>query len=564
MGSMIRETIVEKIIQTIQDALAEVGVTVDIEDIKLEHPTDLNHGDFSCNVAMILAKKEGKNPKDFAQVIVRNIRETSDIEKVEIAGPGFINFYLSRSFFTGNIENILDIKEKWGSNKLLKGEKIMVEYTQPNPFKPFHIGHLMSNTIGESISRLVEFSGAQIKRANYQGDIGLHVAKALWTIEKEGFDARNVDDLGKAYAYGHEKYEEDDDVKLEINELNKQIVAKDSALMDTYDIGLKTSLHHFEEIYETLGTEFDYFFFESQSLPEGLKMVERGLKEGIFEESEGALIFRGEEYGLHTRVFKTKHGTTTYETRDLGLPILKRNEFPFDTSITITAVEQETYFDVVFKAFSLLNPDFKGTLVHVSHGMMQLSEGKMSSRSGNVITGESLIEDMKKGAEEKMEFSDIEHKKEVAGQVGVAAIKYGILKQSSGKNIMFDKEQWLSFEGDSGPYLQYTNARILSLLEKARSEGVGESINSTSEVTDAERLLPRFRGVVERAVNVYEPHYVTTYLTDLASAFNSWYGQSKILDGTEEASHKLAIARAVSITLQNGLWLLGIKAPGRM
>lgn len=534
------------------------------DDVLLEHPTLLSHGDFSSNIAMTLAKKEGKNPKELAKKIVNNISKTSEIEKVEVAGPGFINFYLSSKFFAGEVKNILKEDEKWGSNRLLEGKKIMVEYTDPNPFKVFHIGHLMSNTIGESISRLIEFSGAEMKRANYQGDIGLHVAKALWAIGKEGFDARKINDIGKAYAYGHERFETDEDAKLEIIEFNKRIVAKDLDLMDIYEIGLNTSLLHFEEIYKILGTEFDYSFFESESLSAGLLMVDRGLEEGIFEESDGAVVFRGEKYGLHTRVFKTKYGTTTYETRDLGLPILKRKAFPFDTSITVTAVEQKTYFDVVFKVFSLLNPDFSGALVHIPHGMLQLTEGKMSSRHGNVITGESLIEDMKKTAKQKMTSFEIENKEEVAEQVGVAAIKYGILKQSSGKNIIFSEEQWISFEGDSGPYLQYANARILSLLEKAKKAGVSEKVGEGAQVTDIEKLLPRFPEVVERAVKEYEPHYVTTYLTELAGVFNSWYGQTKILDGTNEAPHKLAIAHAVSITLQNGLWLLGIKAPERM
>ncbi len=554
---------IKKIItDSILEALKETGVTA--ESVQLEYPTDLSHGDFSCNVAMVLAKKEGKNPKELAQEIVKSIKETPEIEKIEIAGAGFINFYLSSSFFNETTGNILKLGDKWGSNDSLKGKKIMVEYTDPNPFKVFHIGHLMSNTIGESISRLIEFSGALVKRANYQGDIGLHVAKVLWAVGKEGFDVRSISDLGKAYTYGHEKFEEGENTKLEINELNKRITAKDSDLMDTYEIGLKASLAHFDEIYKTLGTRFDYSFFESESLEIGLPMVEKGLEDGVFEESEGAVVFKGEEYGLHTRVFKTKHGTTTYETRDLGLPILKQKEFMFDTSITVTAVEQKTYFDVVFKAFSILKPDFKGELVHVPHGMMQLSEGKMSSREGNVITGESLIELVKDSAKERMASFEVENKDEVTEQVAIAAIKYGILKQSSSKNIIFDKDQALSFEGDSGPYLQYTNARILSILDKAKIGCVEEKITEGGEVTDVERLLPRFSSVVERAVKEYEPHYVTTYLTELAGAFNSWYGQTKILDGTDDVPARLAIARAVSITLQNGLWLLGIKTPDRM
>ena len=305
---MIRKIITDSILK----ALRETGVFV--EDVGLEHPADLSHGDFSSNVAMVLAKKEDRNPKELAEEIVKNIKEISEIEKVEVAGPGFINFYLSGDFFTKEVKNILKKGSEWGSNDNLKGKKIMVEYTQPNPFKPFHIGHLMSNTIGESISRLVEFSGADVKRVNYQGDIGLHVAKAIWAIGKEGFDARKISDIGKAYAYGHERFENDEEAKTEITELNKRITEKDSALMDTYNIGLETSLSHFGEIYKILGTEFDHLFFESQSMEIGLEMIEKGLKEGIFEESDEAVIFPGEKYGLHTRVFKTRHGTTTYET----------------------------------------------------------------------------------------------------------------------------------------------------------------------------------------------------------------------------------------------------------
>ncbi|MEX0652213.1 MAG: arginine--tRNA ligase [Candidatus Paceibacterota bacterium] len=557
---MIRHTITN----SIQEALKALDIVA--EEVALEYPADVSHGDFSSNVAMVLAQKEKQNPRELAGKIQEEIEKNLplEIERIEVAGPGFINFYLSQDFFTKQLEEILKKGDTWGRNELLKGQKIMVEYTQPNPFKPFHIGHLMSNTIGEAVSRIIEFSGADTKRANYQGDIGLHVAKALWAIGKESFDARSVNDLGAAYAYGHEKYETDEKAKLEIIELNKHVALGDSGLKDTYDIGLATSLNHFEEIYETLGTKFDYSFFESEGLTIGLPMVERGLKAGIFEESEGALVFHGEKYGLHTRVFKTQYGTTTYETRDLGLPILKQNEFNFDTSITVTAVEQETYFDVIFKVFSLLEPNFKGKLVHIPHGMMQLPEGKMSSRKGNVVTGESLIEEMKIGALKKMESFEVEHKDAVAEEVAVAAIKYSVLKQSSGKNISFNPEEALSFEGDSGPYIQYAHARILSILEKANTEGVTEKANALDVVTNVDTLLHRFPDVVARAVAEYEPHYITTYITELSSAFSTWYAHTKILDGTPEASVKLARAHAVAVTLKNGLWLLGIKAPERM
>lgn len=553
----------ERIKGALEDALLALGLSP--KEIELEHPVELLHGDFASNIAFSLSKDAGKSPKELAEDIVSFISSRGDIEieKVEVAGPGFINFFLSKKFLEASVKEVLDNEDEWGKNNLLSGKKIMVEYTQPNPFKPFHIGHLMSNTIGESISRLVEFSGAEVKRANYQGDIGLHVAKALWAIGREGFDARDIDQIGKAYTYGHEHYETDEVAKEQIVELNKRITEKDSDLMEIYEVGLHTSLNHFEDIYKMLGTTFDYYFFESQSLPEGLKQIDRGLKEGIFEESEGAVVFRGEKYGLHTRVFRTRYGTSTYETRDLGLPIIKYKEFPFSTGVTVTAVEQSSYFDVVFKAFSLLNPDFKGDLKHISHGMMQLQEGKMSSRKGNVITGEALLHDVRNKALLRMKDSGRTASEEIADAVAVSAIKYSVLQQGTGKNITFNPEQALSFEGDSGPYLQYTNARILSVLLKAKEEHVETKVGESGG-TSVEKLLYRFPEVVRRATKYYEPHYVTTYLIELAGAFNSWYGQEKILDGTPNASHKLAIAQAVSITLQNGLWLLGIRAPEQM
>lgn len=558
---MINETIAS----ALQESLKQLGIFA--EEIKLDHPTDLSHGDISTNVALALAKREGKNPKELALEIVRltELNKPNEVDHIEIAGPGFINFYLTPEFFRNSTQAILTAKEKWGGNHFLSDKKVMVEYTQPNPFKEFHIGHLMSNAVGESISRLIEFSGAEVRRVNYQGDIGLHVAKALWAINKEGFDTRNLSNLGNAYAYGHAQYESDEIAKAEIVELNKQIASGSFDLKETYDIGLKTSLEHFEELYRILGTKFDFYFFESQSLPAGRLLVEKGLASGVFENSEGAVVFRGEEYGLHTRVFVTQFGTTTYETRDLGLPLLKKEKFAFDTSITITAVEQAQYFDVVFKAFALLNPDFKGALQHVSHGMMQLTSGKMSSREGNVVTGESLLHDTQELVEKKMKDSTLPDINGVAEAVSVAGIKYSILKQATGRNISFDLKQSVSFEGDSGPYLQYTNARINSILEKAESEGVSVSAEGGSTApTDVEKLLYRFPEVVERAGREYEPHYVANYLIELAGAFNSWYGQEKILDGTVNASYKLALAKAVSITLQNGLWVLGIKSPERM
>ena len=306
----------EELKKAIKEAISVLGF--EIEDIHLEHPADLSYGDYSTNVAMVLGKVNSRNPKELAQEIADKISENKSIEKVEVAGAGFINFYLSQEFFTESIKEILKEKDKWGSNGSLKKQKIIVEYTDPNPFKEFHIGHLMSNAIGESISRLVEFSGVETKRANYQGDVGLHVAKAIWGLQHGGSTSVQPELLGKAYAEGAKAYEEDEKAKEEIKEINKKVYDKsDKSINEIYDDGRKVSLEHFEEIYKKLGTKFDEYFFESETSPIGKKLVEENVGK-VFEESDGAVIFKGEDFGLHTRVFINSEGLPTYEAKDLA------------------------------------------------------------------------------------------------------------------------------------------------------------------------------------------------------------------------------------------------------
>ena len=548
-------------------ALEQLGVEVD--DVVFEYPADTAHGDFSTNVAMRYAKQLGKNPRELAEAIVEKLGDIEGVEKIAIAGPGFINFYLTREFFVGSVQEVLDQDANWGKNNALDCQKIMVEYTQPNPFKPFHIGHLMSNAIGESISRIIAHSGADVVRANYQGDVGLHIGKALWGLKDLGGDPSNLEDIGNAYVHGNTKYEGGGPEKDEIIAVNKAVYAMDSSIEEAYKTGREVTLRHFEDLYDILGTKFDYYFFESACVEPGKQMVTRGQEIGIFEDSEGAVVFHGENHDakLHTRVFLTKEGLPTYEAKELGLAELKKQSVAFDQSITTTAVEQAGYFDVVYKALELLDESLVGKLRHVSHGMMQLTSGKMSSRKGDVITGESLINDMVVMAQEKVADRDLpeDMKEQITKDVAVAAIKYSILRQSAGKNIVFDPEQSLSFEGDSGPYLQYAHTRALSVLEKAEHENVSIGCDTpTGDVSSFEKILHRFPSVVNRSREEFEPHHITTYLTQLASEFSSWYASEKILDGSPESAYKLALTKAFQITMRNGLHLLGIRTPERM
>jgi arginyl-tRNA synthetase len=249
---------------------------IEAQEVILEHPIDFKMGDYASNVALIYAKKLGIKPEDLAEKIIAELAElgieekVKGIENIEIAGPGFLNFFLSQEFFRDNIKEIVKQGKSWGKNEILTDKKIMVEYTQPNPFKPFHIGHLMSNAIGESISRIVEFSGAKVIRANYQGDVGLHVAKAIYGLLRFGMPDNTLsvslqaERIGESYAKSSELYEKDENIKKEIDELNKKIYEKsDKKINKIYDWGREVTLKAFEELYKILGTKFNKYYFES-------------------------------------------------------------------------------------------------------------------------------------------------------------------------------------------------------------------------------------------------------------------------------------------------------------
>ncbi len=565
----------------IQSTLKTLGVShVPASEITLEHPGDSSHGDFATNIALVFAKQTKSNPRELAEKIAGALRtqKIEFIERIEIAGPGFINFFLSAEFFTRELGLVLKRKDSYGNSNEWRGRRVLIEYTDPNPFKEFHIGHLMSNAIGESIAGLIASQGAKVRRMCYQGDIGMHVAKTMWALlknqamipSKRAPLSERTAFLGKMYAEGAKVFEGNQEARAEIESLNKRIFEnKERKLRKLYKLGRKWSLAHFDELYEKLGTKFDYFYFESEVAHDGVALVEEFLEKGVFERSEGAVVFRGEKYGpkLHTRVFINSQGIPTYETKELGLNIKKWKKVRPDTSIVVTANEQADYFKVVLRALELIEPDIARATEHVSHGMLRFADGKMSSRTGNVITGESLIRDVENLAMEKLSSRDMDEKqkKETAEIITIAAIKYSILKQAVSNDVIYDFEKSISFDGDSGPYLLYTAVRAGSVLEKARKEKVKPKISGDAKVGELERFICRFPEVISRAAEEKSPHFALTYLISLASLFNAWYADVQIVKKDDAQSpHRVALTSAVRIVLQNGLRLLGIKVPEKM
>lgn len=555
-----------KLREHIGKVLTELGITD--APFTLEHPADIAHGDFATNVAMVAAKKAGKNPRVLAEEIVAKLKLVGDpdIFKIDIAGPGFINIHLSDVYFKKALKDALAKGEDFGKNNVLTDKKVIVEYTDPNPFKEFHIGHLMANTIGESISRIIEASGAETKRACYQGDVGMQIACPVWGMQHETLPDDNaplsekVEYLGRAYVSGATALKADEEAKLAITILNKKIYEKsDLDVTRLYELGKTWSLAYFDGIYAKLGTKFDFYFFESNTGVFGKEVVEKNTPD-IFEKSDGAIVYKGDESkGLHTRVFINKEGLPTYEAKELGLAKIKYDAYPYDISIVVTANEVNDYFKVLLDAMSRVFPELALKTEHIGHGVMRLPTGKMSSRTGDVITAESLIADTKVRVIEKIKESDFsdEEKDAVAEAVAIGAIKYSILRQASGKDIIFDFEQSLSFEGDSGPYLQYAYARTRSLLVKAEAKRPDVDTMGAHACPLHEYIL-RFPEVVLRAEEEREPHYIATYLIELAHEFSAFYANTIVLDGGPDEAYKLALVSATSNILRKGLWLLGM------
>ena len=548
----------ERIRKAIVEALQRAGASA--VSFAVIRPTDAAHGDYATNAAMAAAKTLKKNPREFAEELAKEIKNAlgESVSRVEVAGPGFINLTLSRATVTARSREAATKGDAWGRGTSENGKRINIEYANPNAFKEMHAGHLVGSVVGEALSRLIENAGATLARDTFGGDIGPNVAKALWGLQKKGIaEPTRARELGEAYAAGSNAYDTDPLAKTEIDALNQALYAgSDPALMALWRKGREVSMAEFRRLWRILDTHFDFEFFDSDTTELGLHAVQDGLAQGIFEKSDGAIIYDGEKKGVHTMVFITSHGTPTYETKDIGLALLREERWPADEVIILTGNEQTGRFKTVLAVLEELVPLLAKKTRHAATGFLKLTTGKMSSREGNVITAAELVADVTEKAQAKNPDPLI------AEQVAVGAIKYMILRQSSGQDIMFDPEKSLSLEGDSGPYLQYALVRARSVLEKGGGkEEAGSSIPDTPFLL--ERLLVHFPEVAARAEQELAPHLLTTYLTELAGEWNSFYGKERIIGGEYEA-YKLLVVRAYGTTMTNGLRLLGIPAPVKM
>lgn len=548
---------IQKIVQGLFDSKAKVV---------LSRP-EAKFGDFSTNIAMQL----GGKPTENAAKIVEKLKELKEVADAAVAGPGFINITVADSILQSVISEVLDENEAYGTNKTFAGKTIIAEYSDPNPFKVLHAGHLYTSLVGDAIASLLSASGADVHRVNYGGDVGMHAAKTMWAIVKK-LGGENPEKLSaiketersewmaEAYVEGTNAYEDDESAKTEIIVLNKRIYKihsdddHESPLAKIYWTCRQWSYDYFEEFYARIGTKFEKYYPESEVADLGLKIVNEQLAKGVFQKSDGAVIFKGEDYGLHTRVFINSEGIPTYEAKDIGLIFAKKKEYNFDKSVVITGNEQEQYMQVVLKAVEQFEPELVIATTHLTHGIVKLQGGvKMSSRKGNILRAVDVL-DVASEANKKATGSDDQ-------TVVLGAVKYSFLKQRIGGDIIYDPEESVSIAGNSGPYLQYAHARAMSILKKKPTG------RHSYEIDTSERALVRkiseYPEVVEAAINELTPHLVCTYLYELAQEFNSFYESNRVI-GEPREDMRLTLINAYVQVLKNGLNLLGITAPDHM
>lgn len=570
--------------------LEEAGVPV----AELVLPPKPEMGDFALP-CFALAKVMQKSPVEAATEIKNKLlafnaspglakkthTEVSLIEKVETAGP-YVNFYLNKKTLAEDV--LTDIKKagaKYGRNNLGADKKVLVEFAQPNTHKAFHIGHLRGTITGESVSRILENAGYEVVRVNFQGDVGMHIAKCLWAIlelqdkykeVKKKDIAEKVKFLGEAYTYGATAFEEKPTAKDQIVAINEKIYfANDDEINKIYTETRKWSLQYFDGIYKKMNTKFDHLYFESEMFRPAIETVKEFLRRQVLVQSNGAVIFEGSKHGLHDRVFLNSLGLPTYEAKDLALAQKHFAEYNPDEIIHVVAKEQTEYFRVLFRVLEDVIPKSKGKEKHLPYGWISLKEGKMSSRTGNVVLGEWLLDETAKKISEIMKKDDMTSKEDITQAVALGAVKYSFLKTGVRNDIVFDFDETISMSGDSGTYLLYTVARIKSIIAKAGEVKPKKKIDLSDlpEVFAEEKevflKLAEFPEVTVAAAEQTDPSKIAKYLLDLSQTFNNFYHAHQILKAEpKEQEFRLMLISAVEEIMTKGLNLLGIETVEKM
>lgn len=565
----------EEIKNNIKLKIAEVA-NISVEEIVLEKPKDSNNGDFAFP-CFRLSKVMRKAPAIIAEELKENLKNIEGIEKIDSVN-GYLNFYAAKDNMAKKVlVDVLTRKCEYGKSEEGKGQNVVVDFSSPNIAKPFHIGHLRSTVIGKALYNIYEHLGYNVVGVNHLGDWGTQFGKLIeayrrWSSEYN-LEEKPIDELTKMYVRINALCKEDEEVLNACRNNFKLLEENDEYCVDIWNKMKTLSLKEFQRVYDILGTTFDSLngeAFYSDKMDEVVEILKENNK---LEESEGAIIVDLEYKNMSPLIVGKTNGSTTYATRDLAAILYRARTYDFAKAIYVTSYEQILHFRQVFEVAKSLNLDekFTSNLVHVPFGMVHLKTGKMSTREGNIVKLEDLLEEAISKAKSVIEAKNpnLENKDEVAKKIGVGAVIFNDLKNNRIKDEIFDLDEMLKFEGETGPYVQYTYVRTNSILNKVEKDINLENIDFTKlqdkDSVEVIKNLAAFKDAVAGAAKAYEPSIITRYVIDLAQSYSTFYNNNQIMVEDEKVKEaRLALTKAVSIVLKLSLLIIGIECPEKM
>lgn len=542
----------------------------------LEIPPKQDMGDYAFP-CFVLSKELKKSPQIIAEEIKDKIELDENISEIKVVG-GYLNFYLNKEYFIKNVLNEMAEKnENYGSSNIGNGKNIVIDYSSPNIAKPFHIGHLRSTVIGNSIYKIYKYLGYNCIGINHIGDWGTQFGKLIEGYKRWGneynIEENPIDELTKIYIRINNLCKEDESVLEDCRNNFKKLEDGDEYCVNLWKKFKELSLKEFERIYDLLDVHFDSYngeAFYSDKMQEVVDILER---KGLLVESEGAKVVDLSEQGMIPCIIEKSNGSTTYATRDLAAIMYRTREYNFNKAIYLTSYEQILHFKQIFEVAKMLDLDKKYTsnLIHAPFGMVQLKTGKMSTREGTIVKLEDLLNESITRVKAIIENKNpnLENKEEIAKQVGIGAVIFNDLYNNRIKDEVFDWDIMLNFNGETGPYMQYIYVRTKSILEKAgyvpKIEDVDFSLLNNDTAYKIIKLIYSFQDTIIQAAEKYEPYIIARYLINLAQSFSTFYNENKILGEEKKVQDtRVYLTYAVGNVLKIGASLLGIKMPDRM
>ena len=549
------------------------------EKVDIQNSTKREFGDFQTNFAMVSSKLIGKNPREIASTLVDNFKENDIIEKLEIAGPGFINIYLKNNFLNEELKKVEN--EKYDFSFLNTDKTIIIDYSSPNIAKRMHIGHLRSTIIGDSVKRTLQFLGFHTLADNHIGDWGTQFGKLIvayknW-LNKKSYEEDPIGELERIYVQFSDEAKKNPALEDEAREELKKLQLGDEENQKLWKEFIDISLKEYNKIYDRLGVNFDYYYGESFYNDMMPAVLEELKEKGIAREDQGALVVFFENDKLSPAIVQKKDGSFLYTTSDLATMKFRKDELNVDEAVYLTDDRQQNHFKQVFEIGEMLGEPYNYKKTHVVFGIMRFGDGMIfSSRSGNIIRLVDLLDEaktqVKKVIDEKNPNIPEEEKEKIAEIVGSGAIKYFDLSQNRTSDITFTWDKVLSFEGNTGPYLQYTYVRIMSIFRKLKEENINvenkdiilENMNGVERELAVELL--RFPQTVVKSYESYRPNIIADYLFDIAKLFNNFYNSNSILkeENKKVMDARILLAEKTAFILKQGLGLLGINTVDRM